>query len=204
MTNLANLNCFEKNEYVSETFIDVEFAAMKLSLKEFEDCTFIDCDFNETVFNTCKFIDCCFEKCNLSVLQIDNSKFSDVAFKGCKMIGVDWTKAQWPLLALSSPVSFEKSNISDSSFFGLLLEKIEMLGCEAHDVDFREGTFSGGNFSETDFLNSLFHNTNLTGANFTDSTRYSIDVYSNKIRNASFSRFEALVLLEGLGINLVD
>ncbi|MBF4300672.1 pentapeptide repeat-containing protein, partial [Vibrio anguillarum] len=37
-----------------------------------------------------------------------------------------------------------------------------------------------------------------------ESTAYSIDVLENNVKKAKFSRYEALSLLESLGIELVD
>jgi len=193
-----------KTEYFSETFTGLNQASQVLSSIEFDECIFTDCDFSGVTFSTCKFSDCSFKKCNLSIVNFNSSKFSSVDFDACKMIGVDWTKAAWPLLALSSPVSFKNSSISDSSFFALNLDKIQMIECEAHDADFREANLTGAGFTETDFLNSLFRNTNLTGADFVDAVNYDIDIHVNKIKNARFSRFEAIRLLNCLGIDLVD
>ena len=79
-----------------------------------------------------------------------------------------------------------------------------LVECKAHDVDFREGNFTDANFTLTDFAHSVFNKTNLTGANFQDATNYRIDINNNKVTRAKFSRQEAVSLLEGLGIDLVD
>lgn len=79
-----------------------------------------------------------------------------------------------------------------------------MEGCKVHNVDFRDGDFSEANFTYSDFTGSLFSNTNLSGADFSEATDYDIDVLHNKIKHAKFSRFEAVRLLEGLEIELVD
>lgn len=137
-------------------------------------------------------------------MKIEQSKFSDVVFDECKLIGIDWTKANWPRFALCCPIQLYKCIINDSSFFGLDLKEIVIEECKAHDVDFREGNFSEPNFTYTDFSNSLFSNTNLTGADFTESINYNIDIYFNQIKRAKFCRYEVVKLLDSLGIELVD
>lgn len=194
----------EVDEYTSENFKDLDLAGKDLSFKVFDGCEFKDCNFNEAVLDECKFVDCHFSQCNLSLVKIKRCMFSDVFFEGCKVIGVDWTRASWSTYALASPIKFFKSIINDSSFFGLSLEDIEIEECKAHDVDFREGNFSQANFSYTDFTNSLFNNTNLTGASFIEATNYNIDIYFNEITKAKFSRIEAVRLLDGLNVELVD
>lgn len=194
----------ENNEYLSENFEGLKLSGQTLYTKEFEACTFKECDFSDAILSECEFVDCEFIKCNLSVVKIEYSQFSGVKFTECKLIGVDWSKATWSELAFSSPVKFYQCIINDCSFFGLSIPGVVIEGCKAHDVDFREGDFSKANFTDTDFSSSLFNKTNLTGADFTASTHYNIDVYLNEIKQAKFSRFEAVNLLSSLGIELVD
>ena len=94
--------------------------------------------------------------------------------------------------------------MNDSSFFGLNLSELVFRECKAHNVDFAEGQFQNADFSFSDFTESTFNNTNLTGVNFTEATDYNIDIYSNIIKNARFSRHEAVQLLSSLEIELVD
>lgn len=79
-----------------------------------------------------------------------------------------------------------------------------MKECRAKEVDFRNASMQNGNFKGSDFKGALFANTHLEGADFTDSTNTMIDVRSNHIKGAIFSRYEALFLLETMGIVLAD
>jgi len=45
---------------------------------------------------------------------------------------------------------------------------------------------------------------NLTGADFSEAVNYRINVFDNDLKKAEFSRYEAVSLLESLGIELVD
>ena len=191
-------------EYSSQIFNNLNLSSKELTSKEFDDCVFKECDFGEVILNKSKFVDCHFISCNLSLVKIEQSQFFNVVFDECKLVGVDWTVASWSQYIFCSPVKFYKSILNDSSFFGLCLEEIEIEECKAHDVDFREGNFSSANFYNTDFTNSLFNKTNLTGASFIEAINYDIDVLFNEITKAKFSRFEAVRLLEGLDIELVD
>lgn len=76
--------------------------------------------------------------------------------------------------------------------------------CKLHDVDFREGDFKDGSMIYSDFTRSLFMRTNLKRVDFSGSTGLAINVLENQVKEAKFSRYEALSLLEGLGIELVD
>lgn len=200
MTDINN----EETEYVAKVFNQINISGTTLTDKVFDGCTFRECDFSETVFHKCKFIDCQFVMCNLSVCKVLYSKFSDVVFDECKMVGVDWTQAAWSSLALSSPLTFRQCILNDSSFYRLVLTELVMQECKVHDADFRECNLTDADLSHTDFAHSLFHKTNLTRANFAEAINYDIDIYANEIKGAKFCRFEAVRLLEGLGIELVD
>ena len=198
------MNLEEKSEYWSETFKDMDFSGMEISSKEFEGCTFEKCDFSEAIFKRCNFVDCEFLGCNLSLVKIEYSKYSDVCFRDSKLIGINWTAATWPGLIFTSPIKFYKSILNDSSFYGLSLQDLVLEECKAHNVDFREGDFTNSNFTYTDLSGCFFSSTNLSGADFSEATNYDIDIYQNRIEKARFSRFEAVRLLDGLDIELVD
>ena len=79
-----------------------------------------------------------------------------------------------------------------------------MRECRAKEVDFRNATLQKADFTGSDFKGALFANTHLEGANFTDAQNTSIDIRSNHLKGAIFSRYEALFLLESMGIVLVE
>lgn len=192
-----------------ENFLDVSFEKLTLpdrhySCIEFEDCLFTECDFSASKFQNCKFTNCTFERCNLSLLDLSNSTLFAVEFKDSKLVGVDWTKATWSVYHVDFELSFKRCILNDSSFFGLTLNELVIDECKLHDVDFREGDFTSSKMTYNDFSHSLFMRTNLQKVDFSDSTAYAIDVLGNQVQKAKFSRYEALNLLESLGVELVD
>ncbi|WP_416304884.1 pentapeptide repeat-containing protein [Neptunicella sp. SCSIO 80796] len=188
----------KQDEYVNEAFNGLSCVADSFDHQQFDSCRFKSCDFNHAVFNTCSFVDCYFSQCNLSLVKLISCKFNNVQFEHCKLLGIDWTQADWSGFG-GAAVAFEHCILNNASFFGL--NRIEH--CKMHDVDFREANFKQASLIGTDLLNSLFNNTNLSKADFTEATNYHIDVFNNNIRQATFSRVEALHLLESLGIKLV-
>ncbi len=193
-----NLDCF------AEEFKNLSLQGEKISKSEFEDCTFVSCDFSETFFSSCRFIECDFIDCNLSLIKLTSSKMSNLNFNGCKMIGIDWTMCDWTSLLTPEPIRFNECVLNDSNFFGLKLEDLVMKACRAKEVDFRNATLKKANFTETDFKGALFEKTHLEEADFTDAQNTYIDIRSNYLQGAIFSRYEALFLLESMGIVLVD
>jgi len=191
-------------EYFSKIFDNLDTAGESITEAVFENCIFQQCNFSDARFYKCKFVDCVFTSSNLSNIKVDYSKFFDVRFNESKLVGVDWTKADWPRFNFTAPISLNECIINDSSFFGLVLSELELEHCKAHDVDFRNGNFTKAKFSYTDFINSLFMKTNLREADFSEAENYDIDIFNNEIKAARFSRHEAVRLLNGLDIELVD
>lgn len=191
-------------EYLSVNFDDLKMPADTIKGVEFDSCTFNNCDFSETVFSRCKFIDCEFSNCNLSLVLLDYSRLSEVSFTDCKLVGVDWTKADWPNLALPAPIQFKTSILNEASFYGLNLSELVMQGCKAHYADFREANLSKSNLVASDFSAALFGGTDLTEADFTEAAEFDIDINRNRLQGAIFNRYEAVRLLECLEIVLVD
>lgn len=200
---------FMKNIKDQEEYLDTQFLKLVLpdghySGIEFEECQFSECDFSGTKFEKCKFINCVFERCNLSLVDFSRSSFFAVKFEDSKLVGVDWTRATWAVYHIDFELSFQRCILNDSSFFGLTLNELVLDDCKLHDVDFREGDFKDSTMIYSDFTCSLFMRTNLQRVDFSHSTDYAIDVLKNEVKEAKFSRFEALNLLDSLGIELVD
>lgn len=201
---MAESMLFTQNDYYEHEFLKVKATAQRFSDIEFEQCQFIECDFSHSQFSNCRFIDCEFINCNLSDLSWNYSSLEEVIFKGCKLNSIVWGQVNWPQLALTAPVSFKDCELSHSSFFELQLKALTMTDCFAKDVDFRHANLAKSQFIGTDFRDSVFHQINLSNANFVGATQFNIDIKNNDVSGAKFERLEALNLLAGLDIELVD
>ncbi|MDY6926420.1 MAG: pentapeptide repeat-containing protein [Pseudomonadota bacterium] len=194
----------DTGDYYEDTFKGLLWIEKRLSGASFEECEFIDCDFSDSQFHGCKFTQCEFVRCNLSLTDMANSQLYGLTFKDCKLVGVDWTKADWPQYYRDFELKFQRCLLNDASFYGLTLNELVMDECRVHDADFREGNFTDSQMTHCTFDRSLFMHTNLERVDFSDSTGCSIDVLANELKGARFSSFEAVHLLESLGIVLVD
>ncbi|MFP2770232.1 pentapeptide repeat-containing protein [Oceanisphaera sp. KMM 10153] len=199
MTTLQN-----NEHYFEQTFDKLKSPSAHYHQIEFEECRFTDCDFSSVTFEKCKFINCEFTRCNLSLVALPYTMLFDVAFSDSKLLGVDFTRVSWPVYHLDHELRFYQCILNDASFFGLTLNELVLEECKLHDVDFREGNFAQARMMGSDFTHSLFMRTNLQGADFSDATDYAINVLENRVQGARFSRYEALGLLECLGIELMD
>jgi len=188
--------------YADQVFKEVHLERGQLISSEFYDCVFIRCLFVESVLHNCRFVNCAFQQCDLSLVQVPESTFSSTRFENSKVIGVDWTQADWPTTGLGNPVGFFKSVISHSTFIGLSLRGIQIRDCVAVDVDFREADLSQADFAGTDLSKSMFGNTNLTEADLSRARNYHIDPGQNVLGQAKFSLPEAMSLLYSMDIVL--
>jgi fluoroquinolone resistance protein len=199
-----SLDIDTKSHYTCQVFKEARLKQPQLTSSEFHDCTFVHCSFAESVFQTCRFINCTFKQCDLSLIQLPNSVFSAIKMEEAKIIGVDWTLADWSSIRLGDPISFYKCDISHSTFIGLSLRGIQIKDCIASDVDFREADLSHANFADTDLSESLFSHTDLTEADLSRSRNYHIDPGQNVLKRARFSLPEAMSLLYCLDIVLTE
>ncbi len=195
---------FPNSEYVDENFTGLEISEGRLLYKSFDNCTFTKCRFTSVAFEECKFRDCRFKQCDLSLITVKNSSFSGIEFTNSKLVGINWTDANWQSRSLFKPLKFDQCTLNYSTFIGLKLRKAALTHCVAHDVDFTDADLSGADCRHTDFTDSRFHHTDLTEANFVMAHHYSIDAGANKLKKTKFALPDAISLLRSLDIVLVD
>lgn len=191
-------------EYYERTFKSEDFSGQEIVAKHFSECVFKSCRFQEATLNRCRFTNCRFDKCDLSLVKVPKTSFANTTFENCKVIGVDWTQSIWFAGNLFCPVNFQGSVISHSTFIGLDLHGILIKDCVAKNVDFREADLTKAVLVDSDLEGCLFMQTDLTQADFTHARNYSINPAANKLEKAKFSLPDAMGLLSGLGIILVD
>jgi fluoroquinolone resistance protein len=199
-----SLEIHPRSHYSDQVFKEARLKQPQLTSSEFYDCTFVCCSFAESVFQTCRFVNCIFKQCDLSLIQLPSSVLSAIKMEESKIIGVDWTLADWSSTRLGDPISFYKCDISHSTFIGLSLRGIQIKDCIASNVDFRETDLSQANFADTDLSESLFSHTDLTEADLSRSRNYHIDPGQNVLKRARFSLPEAMSLLYSLDIVLTE
>ncbi len=180
------------------------YSGKEIKFKEIADTKFTRCTFTDAFFDECTFKNCVFDQCDLSMMRVKSSKFAEVQFVKCKAIGINWTEASWEKGGFFRLIDFQECALNYSTFFGLKLKKMKMTKCTALEVDFGEADLTGAIFSHTDFSGSIFMHTDLTDANFVNAIHYNISANNNTLKKTKFSLPEALSLLRGLDIILVD
>lgn len=193
-----------QKDYSDDVFRNLKLEQAEIEASDFYDCTFSGCSFVESIFRHCRFVGCLFDQCDLSLVQLPETVFSGARFDQSRIIGVNWTHADWSTTRLGKPMEFLSCTINHSTFIGLTLTDIRIEECKAADCDFREADLSRASFMGTDLSESLFSETNLTGADFRGARNYHIPPGQNTLRKARFSMPEAMALLYSLDIELTE
>ncbi|HEY7835123.1 MAG TPA: pentapeptide repeat-containing protein [Ktedonobacterales bacterium] len=185
---------FTERNYLDQTFNEVVAEEAEFEGIEFEQCSFAHCRFRAAAFRSCTFVNCAFEVCDLSMLRVTGSRFTNARFGECKLIGIDWTNAS-ALTALATSMEFRRCNL-DYSFFGKLdLRGIQIIECEAREVDFTETDLRRASFAGSDLAGAKFARTDLRAANFVGAKHYALDPTKNKVQKARFALPEVVGLL---------
>jgi fluoroquinolone resistance protein len=190
--------------YSNQSFQRIRLDAIELVSSQFHNCLFKDCSMAESVLRGCRLVGCTFRRCDLGLVGVPNTAFVTTRFEDSKLVGIDWTRADWTTGRLPHPLAFHRCALNHSTFIALVLREIEITDCLAIDVDFREADLSGADFSGTDLAASLFLHTNLSGADLSRARNYRIDAQQNTLKGAKFSLPEAMSLLYSLDITLDD
>ena len=89
-------------------------------------------------------------------------------------------------------------------FFRLEYEKyVFFIGSKLKENYFTNTCLIGADFYDVDLSGTIFHNCDLSKADFSSATQYAIDPQTNKIKKARFSLPEAVGLLRTFDITIV-
>ena len=190
--------------YTDQTFKNAHLDQVTLESVEFYDCLFSNCSFLETVFQRCRFSNCIFRDCDLGLMQVPDSRFVMTSFEKSRLIGVNWTLADWPATGFSQALAFNSCVLNHGTFIGLKMKEGTFLDCILVEVDFREADLTKANFSGSDLDRSLFSDTILKKADLSRARNYDIAPGRNELAGAKFSLPEAMSLLYNLDIKLVE
>lgn len=197
---------FTKNRYVETNFTGQDTPETCLNQVVFQDCAFIGCNLRESTLEKCRFERCQFSKCDMSLIKIPATVFKGVHFKECRLMGINWSDANWETGSLLDikRVDFEHCLLDHSLFIDLDLSQTHFMNCRAHHLDFEHANLTRADFSGADLLDSRFENCDLTETNFAHAINYGINASKNTLHRTRFSMPEAISLLYGLDIILEE
>ena len=178
----------EENEH---TFKSDDFSKKKLSGRSFSDCSFEGCDFTESDLRSTRFNSCLFKNCNFTLTKIDGCRLQDVHFIETKILGVDFYKCDPAFFS----VRFNDGFLQYCNFSDLNMKRSSFKGCKLKECHFTNTVLKEANFMESDLLGTIFHDCDLSAANFTGAFNYNINPQTSRIKKAKFTLPEALSLL---------
>lgn len=191
-----------QTEFFEQAFNNLRYQGGTIYEVEFIDCTFTKCTFAETAITGCAFNNCTFSECDLKLVELKGTSFTAAKFEGCNLIGINWALAAWDKAGFLRTIDFINCTLNYSAFVGLTLKEIIIRDCSAKEVDFAEVDLTKTDCRRTDFSKARFLHTNLTEADFSGASNYSIDVKLNTLKQTKFSLPEAVSLLQSLDIIL--
>jgi uncharacterized protein YjbI with pentapeptide repeats len=181
-------------------FADVNWERVENA--EFQGCTFVGSNLNEAVVKASRFVECRFERCDLSLWKPTDSVVGGCHFEDCRMLGIDWTIASWPRVALYEANTFLRCDLSHSTFADLDLGPTRFSECRLRESSFRFARMAGADLKESDCLGTDFHGADLSGAALVGVAGLTVDPLSSKLQGATVDADGAIAILESLGINL--
>lgn len=183
---------------IDQDFKKIDYTKKELQKAEYDNCCFIDCNFSETYLSNISFIDCEFVNCNLSSAKVKNTTFKDAIFTECKLLGIAFNDSNPFLMSFT----FNKSNLSFSSFYKCNLNKINFDNCLLENIDFSEANLTHAKFLDCNLNQSVFNNCNLEKADFRTASHFYINPELNRLKQAKFSKEGALNLLKSYNLDL--
>jgi uncharacterized protein YjbI with pentapeptide repeats len=171
---------------------------------DFQDCTFVDSDLSDAALSASRFVDCRFERCDLSLWKPVDSVFGGCRFEDSRMLGIDWTLASWPRIALHDPNVFVRCDLSMGTFMDLDLGAIEFRECRLRETSYRFARLAGARFDGSDCVGCDFHGSDLSRARLVGVLGLAVDPASTKLAGATVDAAAGVAILESFGLTLED
>jgi uncharacterized protein YjbI with pentapeptide repeats len=183
-----------------EVFTDVNWERVNHS--EFHTCTFVGSNLSEAIVSDTRFVECRFERCDFSLWKPTDSLIGGCHFEDSRLLGIDWTLADWPRVALYEANVFLRCDLSMGTFVDLELGSIQFSECRLRESSFRFARMAGADLRGSDCLGADFHGADLSGAGLVGAVGLLVDPLSSKLRGATVDAATGMAILDSLGINL--
>lgn len=83
------------------------------------------------------------------------------------------------------------------------MKNASFCGSKVKESHFTNTLLNSADFGDVDLSGTVFHNSDLSKADFSRAMNYNVDPMTNKIKKAKFSLPEAVGLLRGFDITIV-
>lgn len=210
--------------YRNEKFTPHQFTGSVVENSLFINCDFSGCDLSDTCFIHCQFYDRESEQgCNFSRATLRDASFKhcDISMNNfrfvnalgieiseCRAQGADFRDASFMNMITTKSwfcsAFITKTNLSYANFSKVVLEKCELwenrwVGTNVLGATFSGSDLSGGEFSAFDWRSADFTHCDLTRSITSD-----LDLRSTGLEGVKLDSAQVSILVERLGIMVVD
>jgi uncharacterized protein YjbI with pentapeptide repeats len=189
----------------NQTLSDIRIQNDSTENAEYTDCIFNNCKFDGVKFVNYSFIECKFYNCVFRNVKFEQSEMRSCSFYDSLLMGINWNELiinRGKSLSLFPIETISNCVLRYSSFFQYSLAKMNFDGSTFEDCIFQECDLSKSTFKYAIFKKSSFSKCDLTCADFRDANGYSIDINTNKLKQARFSYPDVVNLLYSLDIRI--
>lgn len=183
-----------------ETFEGWGAPSLDLAGAVVSDCRFQRCDLVEGSLRGSQLSGCVFEGCELAMIDLADAVLHDTRFEDCRLTGVRFGDLRRDPLGVDA--SFERCELSLTSFQKLDLRRCAFRDCRAAEAEFLECDLRGADLQGTDLERSVFIHNDLRGADLRGARNYAISACENRVSDMRVALPEALGLLAVLGLRL--
>lgn len=186
-----------QQQFLNETFADLDLEGVNLSEKEFERCVFRHCKLPASIWVRARLEECRFEQCDLSRMVPTHAQFTDVRFDGTRLLGVQWSD-----LGLLPDVGFENCDLRYASFVKLKLPRTAFTDCTLREATFEQTDLTSADFSGSDLTGTTFARCELGKTDFRSALGVLFDPMANKVKGVRVSLDAAAAYLQTFGIEV--
>lgn len=170
-----------------------------------EEVIFDECTFDGCIFDSCTFIDvsfkkCMFHRCTIINPQYKSGSLNQIVVQECQLIGIIWEQIIDKRQYIQPIDKIEASFLKYNTFYNLDLSRFCFSGNTIQSSEFQECQLIASDFSACNLNETIFDQCNLEKAVFREAHGYSINIFTNKLKQAIFSYPDVIGLLAPLEI----
>lgn len=213
----------------SPVYLDTTFRLGHFTGSLVENCTFINCDFSRCDLTDTRFIHCQFydreseQGCNFSRATLKDASFKHcdlsmnnfrsvtalgIEISECRAQGIDFRGASFMNMITTKSwfcsAYITKTNLSYANFSKVVLEKCELWENRWVGANVMGATLSGSDLSGGEFSSFDWRSANFTHCDLTRSVMNDLDLRSTDLEGVKLDSEQISILVQRLGIVVVD
>jgi fluoroquinolone resistance protein len=191
-----------EDEWTDAAFENESQSEIGVSKVNFERCAFTGLSGPKFSAIETTFVGCTFTNCDLSMATWIGSSLRDCHFFDSKLTGSDFSRAVWNAYSATSPIVFERCDLSYVNFSGAKFGKATFTSCRISEAHFARTELVEAVFSDCDLAGADFLGGDLRRADFRGAHSFTIDPTASLVKGAKFSHANLQGLVSSFGIEI--